>query len=159
MDIAVRAALVYAFLYGMTRVLGRRELAQTSPFELLLLVIVGDVVQQGITSDDTSVTGAIIAVSTIGALSLSMSYAAYRWKPAAEALEGRPVVVVHLGQVLPDALRRQRMTRGDVESAAREQGIADLADVAIAVLEPDGQLSFITEDRRRQPAPRRSGAS
>lgn len=148
MDVIVRAALVYVFVSLVLRGLGKRELGELTAFELVLLFIIGDLVQQSITQDDTSITAAVLAISTISLLILLQSYAVFRWRRVRPALEGVPVVIVYDGRVITEAIRRERMTEDDVLEAARKQGIADLADVRIAVLETDGKLSFLTAESR-----------
>lgn len=143
MDIVWRAAVVYAFLFLFTRALGKRELVEMSAFEMMVLITIGDLVQQGVTQEDYSVTGAVLAVSTFGFLALAGSYVAFRFKRTRPLLEGRPVVVVHDGRCLDDVLRVERVTRDEVVEAARNEGIGDLAEVRVGVLEPDGKFSFV----------------
>jgi len=145
MDIVWRAAAVYLFLFLFTRALGKRELVEMSAFEMIVLITIGDLVQQGVTQEDYSVTGAILAVSTFGFLSLVGSYVAFRFKRTRSVLEGRPVLVVHNGRWLDDALKVERVTRDEVLEAARNEGIGDLKDVRVGVLEPDGKFSFVTD--------------
>ena len=151
MDIVIRAAVVYVFVYLVLRGLGKRELGELSAFELVLLFVVGDLVQQSITQDDKSITASILAISTIAIFIVVQSYLAFRFRPVQSVLEGAPVVVVHHGVLIESVLRRQRMTEDEVHQSARAEGIADLADIELAILEPDGKLSFITEDHRRLP--------
>jgi uncharacterized membrane protein YcaP (DUF421 family) len=142
-EIVIRSALVFFFLLFLTRAMGKRELAQMSAFELVLLVVIGDLVQQGVTQEDMSVTGAVLAVGPIALLTLLFSWLGFRWKPAREMIAGIPVVVVRDGDILDEALSYERLTGDDVREAAREQGIGSLEDVEIGVLEPDGRFSFI----------------
>jgi len=151
MDIVISAAIVYVFVYVLLRALGKRELGELTAFELVLLFVVGDLVQQSITQDDKSITSAVLAISTIALFIVVQSYLAFRFRPAQQILEGDPIVVVHHGEVLLPAIRRQRMTVDEIHQSARSEGIADLADVELAILESDGKLSFITEDHRRLP--------
>jgi uncharacterized membrane protein YcaP (DUF421 family) len=116
----------------------------------VLLFIIGDLVQQSITQNDTSVTAAVLAISTITLLILAQSSALFRWQRLRPVLEGDPVVIVHEGRVIPPTLSRQRMTVDDVHEAAREQGIGDLATVRVAILEPHGKISFITSNGAQQ---------
>ena len=146
MDIVVRAAVVFVFVWLVLRALGKRELGELSAFELVLLFIIGDLVQQSITQNDTSVTAAVLAIGTITLLILAQSFATYRWKRVRPALEGSPVVLVYHGTIRRDALRQQRMTEDDVCESARQQGIADLASVRFGILEATGRLSFLTDD-------------
>ena len=151
MDIVIRAAVVYVFVYLVLRGLGKRELGELSAFELVLLFIVGDLVQQSITQDDKSITAAVLAISTISVFIVVQSYLVFRFRPAQSVLEGEPVVVVHHGEIIRPVLRRQRMTEDEIHQSARSEGIADLDEVELAILETDGKLSFITSDHRRLP--------
>ncbi len=152
MDVVWRAAIVYLFLLLFTRALGKRELAEMSAFELIVLVTIGDLVQQGVTQEDFSITGSILAVSTFGFLALIGSYVSFRFPRTQPLLEGRPVVVIHDGRLLEDVLRVERMSGDEVKEEARTQGIADLADVRLGVLEPDGKFSFIKNDESQHHA-------
>jgi uncharacterized membrane protein YcaP (DUF421 family) len=154
MEIILRASAIYFFLFALTRGLGKRELSEMTAFELLLLVTVGDLVQQGVTEEDMSVTGAMLAVGTIGLWILAGSWVSFRWKGARRLVEGVPIVVVKDGQPIMEALRIERVTVEEVLEAAREQGTENLRDVKVAVLEPDGRFSFIKRDAKEQnPAP------
>ena len=152
MDLVVRAAVAFAFVYLLTRVIGRRELSSLQPFDLIMLIMIGDLVQQGVTQEDFSVTGSILAVSTFGFLALIGSYVAFRFPRTQPLLEGRPIVVIHDGQLLEDVLRIERLSDDEVKEEARTQGIADLADVRLGILEPDGKFSFIKTDGSQHPA-------
>lgn len=143
MDVVYRAAIIYTFLLVFTRALGKRELAEMSAFELVVLVTMGDLVQQGITQEDYSVTGALLAVSTFGFLSLLGSYVVFRFNSTQSVLEGSPVLVVRDGRPLHEILKLERVTMDELHEAAREQGIRDLSEVEVAVLEPDGKFAFI----------------
>jgi uncharacterized membrane protein YcaP (DUF421 family) len=151
MEIVLRSAAVFVFLWFLTRIIGKKELAEISSFELVLLVVIGDLVQQGVTQEDMSVTGAILAVGTIALLVVSMSYVSFRWKRADRVVEGVPVVIVSDGRMVTESMDVERLTEDEVVSAAREQGIGDVADVRFGVLEPDGKFSFVRFDR--EPAP------
>jgi uncharacterized membrane protein YcaP (DUF421 family) len=144
MDIALRAIALYAFMLFLMRIVGRRELSQLAPFDLILLIVLGDSIQQGLTQDDYSVTGAVIAISTIALLQVLTSFVAYRFRFLRRVLEGEPIVIVQDGRLIEASLRRERLTREEVEEQARQQQIASLSDVKWAVLEPSGSLSFIT---------------
>jgi uncharacterized membrane protein YcaP (DUF421 family) len=151
MEIVVRASVIFFVLWVITRALGKRELSQLSAFELVLLVVMGDLVQQGVTQNDHSLTGAALAVGTITIWILTFSYASYRSRRLAALLEGVPSVVLRNGEPLMNVLKSQRLTIAELEEAARGQGIEDLRVVKIAVLEPDGKLSFITSDGQDTP--------
>jgi uncharacterized membrane protein YcaP (DUF421 family) len=143
MDIVIRAAVIFLFVFALTRLLGRRELSSLEPFDLILLVMTGDLVQQGITQSDYSVTGALLAVSTIGLLTVALSYLSYRFRSLRPVLAGEPIVLVEGGEPIRDNLRRQRLTVEEIEAEARLQQISSLDDVRWAILETDGRISFV----------------
>jgi len=143
MEIIARATAIYFFLWLLTRALGKRELAEITAFELLLLMVVGDLIQQGVTQEDTSITGAILAVGTIGFWILVFSWVTWRFPKARKVIEGVPVVVVKDGRPIEPALRLERVTLDELLESARNQGIANLRDVDLAILEPSGKFSFL----------------
>ena len=143
MDIVRRATVMFAIVFLLLRVMGKRELGQMAPFEFVLLVVIGDLIQQGITHNDFSLTGATLAVCTFAFWALVLNAVTY-WSPRAERLlEGEPEVVVRHGELLPHALARNRLTRTEVECEMRIAGIARLSEVEWAVLENNGKISFI----------------
>src|SRR3954453_21469130 len=97
MDIVVRAAVAFLFILLLTRAVGRRELSSLEPFDLILLVTIGDLVQQGVTQNDFSVTGVFLAVGTIGVLTVFFSYLPWRFQALRPVLEGVPVILVEDG--------------------------------------------------------------
>ncbi len=146
MELVVRATIIYWFLWLVTRGTGKRSLAELSPLDLLVIVVLGDFVQQGITQEDMSVTGALIAVSTFVGWMLIGDGLARRFRPAERILDGQAVVVVRDGQPLTDRLRTERLTIEDLLGAAREKGFADLDRIQLGVLEHDGKFSFIPRE-------------
>jgi len=143
MEIIVRATVIYFFLWAVARGVGKRELSEMTAFELILLVIMGDLIQQGATQEDMSLIGAALAIGTLAMWSLIFAYLSWRFKRLRPVLEGVPVIVIHHGEPLDKVLAIERLTLDEVCEAARNQGIADLADVEIGVLEPDGRFSFL----------------
>jgi uncharacterized membrane protein YcaP (DUF421 family) len=146
MEIVLRATAVFVFLWFLMRAIGKKEMTQLTAFELVLLVVIGDLVQQGVTQEDMSVTGAVLATGTIALLVVAMSYAGFRWNRSMKVIEGMPVVVVADGRMVLEAMRIERLTEEEVVGEAREQGIADIAHVRYGVLEPDGRFSFVRYD-------------
>ena|SRR2546421_3262674 len=143
MDIGLRAIALFAFILLITRVMGRRELGSLAPFDMILLIVLGDAIQQGLTQDDYSVTGALIAITTLAILQRGVSYLSFRFGTVRRILEGEPVVIVQDGRVIESNLRRERLTRSEVCEEARMQQIDSLDKVKWAVLEPNGNISFI----------------
>jgi uncharacterized membrane protein YcaP (DUF421 family) len=146
MDIVIRAAVIFFFVFALTRLLGRRELSSLEPFDLILLVVVGDLVQQGVTQSDNSVTGALLAISTIGLLTVVLSYASFKWRRLRPVLTGEPIVLIEDGETVEPNLRRQRLTVEEVEAEARLAEISSLGEVRWAILETDGRISFVKRD-------------
>src|SRR3954469_1031021 len=145
MDIVLRAAVVFFFIFFITRVGGRRELSSLEPFDLILLVVTGDLIQQGVTQSDYSVTGALTAISTIAILTVFMSFVSFRSKSLRHVLDGQPIVLVMDGKVLEGNLRRERMRVDELEMEARLQGHDSIEDLKLAVLETGGKVSCIAK--------------
>ena len=143
MDLVLRAIAVFFFLFVLTRVIGKRELGKLQPFDLMLLIVLGDALQQGMTQDDYSITGAILIVGTFASLQVLLSWLSFRFPRTRPILEGDPIIVVQDGEPIARNLRRERLTVEDLTEGARRQGIAHLADVHYAILETDGTLSFL----------------
>jgi uncharacterized membrane protein YcaP (DUF421 family) len=147
MDIVVRAFLAFCFVFLLTRLIGRRELSSLQPFDLMLLVVVGDLIQQGVTQNDLSFTGLLLAVGVFGLLTLTTSYLGFRFRRVRPLLEPEPLILVENGKVIEKNIRKERMTAEEIAGEARLQQIASLEDVQWAVLESGGRVSFIPKSR------------
>ena len=143
MDLVLRATALYIFVVLVMRIIGRRELSTLSPVDLVLLIVLGDAVQQGLTQDDYSLTGSLLAVGTIAILQLGTSFLNFHFPRLRPILNGEPIVVVQDGKPIDRNLKRERVTVEDLLSAARRQNIAKLDDVAWAVMETSGEITFI----------------
>jgi uncharacterized membrane protein YcaP (DUF421 family) len=139
MDLVLRAIFLYFFVFLITRVIGRRELSQLAPFDIILLIVAGDAIQQGLTQDDYSITGAVLVVGTFAVLQLLTSYASFRFVRLRPILEGEPIVIIQNGKLLDRNLKRE------VLEEARQQQITSLDDIEWAVLENSGKISFIAK--------------
>jgi uncharacterized membrane protein YcaP (DUF421 family) len=147
MDLVLRATFAFVFIFLMSRLIGRRELGKMQAFDLILFIVIGDLVQQGITQSDYSITGLALVVSTICLLTVFTSYVSYRFPRVRPVLEGEPVVVVEDGRLIPENMKRTRLTLEDVEEEARQQQIESLTDVRWAVFENSGSISFIPREK------------
>jgi uncharacterized membrane protein YcaP (DUF421 family) len=143
MDLVLRALAVYLIVLLFTRVLGKRELSSLQPFDLILLVVIGDLIQQGVTQNDLSVTGIAIVLSTIGIAQVVVSYLSFRFRRIRPILQGEPVVLVENGHVIERNMRRERVTKDDLAEEARLNEIDSLDTIKWAVLETTGEISFI----------------
>jgi uncharacterized membrane protein YcaP (DUF421 family) len=142
-DIIIRAAIAFSFVFLLTRIVGRRELSQLEPFDLIMLIMMGDLVQQGVTQSDYSVTGIFLAAGTLALMTVLVSYLSFRFKRLRPILDGEPLVIVQDGKPIDGNLKRERLTIDEVAQEARIQQIASLDDVEWAVLERTGEISFI----------------
>jgi len=152
-EIVIRAGVMFLFLWAVTRAVGRSTLGELSTFQLLLYVTMGDLVQQSVTQQDYSMTSGVLAVSVFALLTVLLSWTQWRFPRTRSVIRGKPVVVVRDGRLLPVASRQQRFTESDLLATARQQGIRDLADVELAILEADGKVSFFTATEESQGAP------
>jgi len=152
MEIIFRATVTFAVLLLLTRCLKRRSLGEMAPFELLLLVTIGDIVQQGITQEDYSLTGSALAMTTFAFWITVLSYATWRWRRVGRVVDGVPLVIIQDGQPIERTLAAERMPLDEVHEAARQHGIDSLAKVRVGVLEPSGRISFIQFDEAERPS-------
>ena len=146
MELVLRTIVVYVLLWAVVRGTGKRELAELGPFDLVLLIVLGDVVQQAITQEDMSITGGFIVLATMGLLVVAIAELIRRSARARRIIEGSPTTVVRRGAVQDEAMLIERLPMADLLEAARAKGIDDLAKVRYAILEPNGRFSFITDD-------------
>jgi uncharacterized membrane protein YcaP (DUF421 family) len=147
MDLVLRTTTIFLFILFVTRVTGRRELNSLEPYDIIVLVVLGDLVQQGVTQSDNSVTGAMIVISTMMVLSVVTGWLGWRSRRARIVLEGEPLILVDDGRPVNRNLRRERLTVEEVEAEARIQQLGSLDDVRWAVLETDGQISFVPKSQ------------
>jgi uncharacterized membrane protein YcaP (DUF421 family) len=145
MDLVGRCLVLFPLIVLLVRVVNRRELARMEPYDLVLLIVLGDLVQQGITQNDFSVTGSAIVIVTMTLLSMLTAFLAYRVPGFGRALDGEPVILLENGRPLHKNLRRERITLGELAAQARQSDISDLGSVRYAVLETSGAISFLTD--------------
>ena len=143
MDVVVRAGIAFLFVFLVTRLIGRRELSSLQPFDLLLLIVIGDLIQQGVTQNDLSVTGLVLTVGVFGLMTLAASYIGFRFRRLRPILEPEPLILIEDGKVIEKNLRKERMTAEEIAGEARLQQIESLDKVKWAVLESGGRISFI----------------
>jgi uncharacterized membrane protein YcaP (DUF421 family) len=143
MDLVLRAIVVFFFIYLVTRIIGRRELSSLEPFDLILLVVIGDLVQQGVTQSDESITGTLTVITTFSLLTILVAYVSFKIKRIRLVLDGEPIVLVEDGRVIERNLRRERLTLEELAAEARQQQVASIDDIQWAVLETGGQISVI----------------
>jgi uncharacterized membrane protein YcaP (DUF421 family) len=143
MDIVLRALFAFVFITFLLRIVGRRELSSMSPTDLILLIVLGDLIQNGVTQSDYSLTGVVLAASTIALCAVATSFVVYKSKRASDIIEGTPIIIVQDGKPIDENLKSERLNLDDVLGEARSQQIERLEEVRWAVLEPNGKISFI----------------
>ena len=143
MDLVLRSVFVFFLILLITRAIGRRELSSLEPFDLILLVVIGDLVQQGVTQSDYSLTGASIVIVTMALLTVLTAWLSFRFARLRPLLEGEPVLLVADGRVIEKTLRAERMTVDEIAAEARQQQIGSLDQIAYAVLETSGKISLL----------------
>jgi uncharacterized membrane protein YcaP (DUF421 family) len=152
-EIVVRAAVMFVFLWAVTRAVGRSTLGELSTFELLMYVTMGDLVQQSVTQQDYSVTSGFLTVSVFALMTVALSWLQWRFPRTRSVIRGKPVVIVRDGRLLRVPARQQRFTESDLLATARQQGIRNLSEIELAVLEADGKVSFFTATQSPEGAP------
>jgi len=148
-EFIVRGLIVYVFLIGLLRLTGRRQIGQLAPFDLVLLLVLSNAVQNAMNGGDNSVIGGLISATTLVAVNWLVSYATFRSKRLARAIEGRPQVIIHNGNVYRDVMQREQLTQSELDAALRAAGCACVDDVHFAVLENNGQISVRVRDHNR----------
>lgn len=143
METVVRVAFVYVFILGILRVLGKREVSQLTPLELVMLILIPELVAQALVREDFSMTNAVIAVTTLMALVYLTSVLSYKFRRFEELVEGRPSLLVVRGKPLRETMDRERISPEEIASEMRRAGIERLDDVKWAVLETGGKIAFI----------------
>jgi uncharacterized membrane protein YcaP (DUF421 family) len=143
MDLVLRAVVLFGGVVILLRIVGRRELATMEPIDFILLIVLGDAIQQGLTQDDYSVSGAFITIFTIAVLQVVLGYLTFRSKRLRHVLDGEPVVLVENGTVIERNLKRARIAEVELAEEARLSQVASLSDVEWALLETSGKVSII----------------
>ena len=146
MDLVYRTAVAFLLVVFVTRVAGKRELSSIEPFDLVMLVVIGDLIQQGVTQNDFSLTGTAIVLAVLTLMTVALAYLNFRVGWLRPILEGGVVVLIEDGKLNWRNLKRERLTVEEVEAQARLTQIESLDKVRLAILENNGRISFIPAD-------------
>ncbi len=142
-EFLIRAAVVYAFLLVLLRLTGKRQVGQLAPFDLVLLLVLSNAVQNSMNGGDNSITGGLISATTLVGLNWIVAFITYRSKRLESLIEGHPLILVHNGRVNHEALRTVQMTTHELEASLRAEGCASLQEVRFAVLENNGHVTVV----------------
>ncbi len=146
LDVFVRTLIVYVALLVGLRIAGKREIGQMTFFDLVVILLIANGVQNAMVGPDTSVTGGLVAAATLLAVNYAVSIVRDRVPWLRAAVSGHPTLLVHDGHFVEDHMRREHVEPDEVLMAMREHGIKDLAEVEMAVLETDGSVSIVPKD-------------
>ena len=149
-EFILRAVVVYVFLLVLLRMTGKRQVGQMAPFDLVLLLVLSNAVQNSMNGGDNSITGGLILAVSLVLINWGVAWLTYRSKRLERLIEGRPVILVHDGHVDSKSLAEVKMTRHELESALRAQGCAGPEEVRFAVLENNGNVSVIRRNNHQQ---------
>ena len=146
MQIVLRATAIFFFVLVLLRLMRKRSLGEMTPLQMILLVVIGDLVQQGVTQEDYSVTGAVLAIGTIAFWVTLLDWVTWRNGRARKVIEGTPLVIIEDGRPVEQSLKLELVPWEEVLEQARRKGIEDMATVHLAVLETSGKISFLTRE-------------
>lgn len=147
MEIVARASVAFFFVFLLLRGMKRKTLSDLAPLELILLVVLGDLVQTGVTQEDYSISGIVLSVSTFAFWVAVMNWFTWRSDRARRVIEGVPLVVIDDGEPVMKTLKLEQIALEELYEAARQEGIDDLKQVRLGVLEVSGRISFIKHER------------
>lgn len=145
-EFALRALIVYVFLLGALRLTGRRQIGQLSPFDFVMLFILSNAVQNSMNGGDNSVTGGLVLVITLILIHWLISYLTFKYKWFAQAIDGKPEVLIHNGKLIRVTMKKEKITQDELDSILRRNGVGKIEEVKVALVESNGQISVIKAD-------------
>jgi uncharacterized membrane protein YcaP (DUF421 family) len=142
-ELVLRCVIVYAFLIVLLRISGKRQIGQLAPFDLVLLLVLSNSVQNSMNAGDNSLVGGLISAATLVAVNSLVAYVSYRSKKLEALIEGRPQVLIHNGRIFEDVMQRAKLTHHELNAALRDAGCSCASDVNMAILENTGAISVV----------------
>jgi uncharacterized membrane protein YcaP (DUF421 family) len=146
-EFIVRGFVVYAFLIILLRITGKRQVGQLAPFDLVLLLVLSNAVQNSMNAGDNSLVGGLISATTLVVVNYAVGLATFRSKRLEAIIEGRPELLIHNGKLFPDVMRRAHLTQHELHAALRQAGCACVEEVHSAILENSGAISVVPMKR------------
>jgi len=153
-EFVLRAVIVYAFLIAILRLTGKRQIGQMSPFDLVLLLVLSNAVQNAMNGGDNTVAAGLILATTLVAFNALVSFVTAKNRAAEKWLVGEPEIIIHEGKVVQETLDKEAISLSELQGAMREAGCADFKDVQLAMLEMNGQISIVRKDAAGEGKPR-----
>ena len=142
-ELVVRGVVVYVFLLVLLRITGKRQVGQLAPFDLVLLLVLSNAVQNSMNGGDNSLIGGLILAATLIVLNYLVSKATYHSKKVEEFVDGKPEVLVHNGRLIAENMKHAQVTPHELNAVLRQAGVANIADVQYAILENNGHITVI----------------
>ena len=142
-ELVLRAVVVYLFLLALLRLTGKRQIGQLSPFDLVLLLILSNAVQNSMNAGDNSLIGGLISALVLILLNYGVGLLTFRSRKLESVIEGRPQLLIRHGELYEDIMRKNQLTRQEIDAVLRQHGITSLKDVRIAMLEDNGSISVL----------------
>lgn len=143
-ELVLRSAVVYAFLLVLLRLTGKRQIGQLAPFDLVLLLVLSNAVQNSMNGGDNSLVGGLVSAATLVGLNYGIGYATFRSKKLEALIEGRPQVIIHNGHIYEDVMRHAKLTHHELTASLRRAGCSSAEEVQAAILENNGSISVVT---------------
>ena len=147
-ELVLRAFIVYVFLLVLLRLTGKRQVGQLAPFDLVLLLVLSNAVQNSMNAGDNSLVGGLISAATLVGLNYGVGYATFRNKKLETLVEGQPEIIIHNGRVYEDVMRRAQLTHHELNAALRQAGCTCPEEVQAALLENNGSISVVPRPRQ-----------
>ncbi len=144
-ELIVRSMVVYVFLLVLLRITGKRQVGQLAPFDLVLLLVLSNAVQNSMNAGDNSLVGGLISASTLVLFNFAVSMATYRSKKLESLIEGRPQILVHNGKLFEDVVAKNHLTHHELNAALRQAGCSSFEDVHTAILENSGTITVVSK--------------
>jgi uncharacterized membrane protein YcaP (DUF421 family) len=149
------SVIIYLFIIVSIRLFGKKELAQLSVIDLVFILLISNAVQNAMVLGDNSLVGGMVAAGTLFVVNYILKYLQYRFPQFSRALQGDAIMLVYKGKILESHLRVAKITTGELLEAIREHGVADVAEVDLAILEVDGNISVLSHEYKKQSTRRR----
>jgi uncharacterized membrane protein YcaP (DUF421 family) len=145
-ELVLRAVVVYAFLLLLLRLTGKRQVGQLAPFDLVLLLVLSNAVQNSMNAGDNSLIGGLLSATTLVGLNFLVGLGTYRSKKLEAIIEGHPQVLIHNGKLFDEVMAKAQLTHHELNAALRQSGCASIEEVRLAVLENNGAVSVLARN-------------
>jgi len=150
-EIIVRSLLVYVFLLVILRITGKRQVGQLAPFDLVLLLVLSNAVQNSMTGGDNSLVGGLLSAATLIGINYTVGTATFRSKKLEAIIEGRPEVLIHNGKLFEEVMAKAQLTHHELSSALRQAGCTCVEEVHTAILENNGSITVTPRCAKHDP--------